>query len=118
LEKAVSNIELWQEIQDLNNLLSRAITELKERGKNYAYAYRYYRMLLAKELLQLKADGMPATLAYDIARGKEEVAKAKEQEIITESLYESCKEAINAYKLQIRILDEQYKREWGASKNE
>ena len=111
-------MELWQEIQDLNNLLSRAISELKERGRNYACAYKNYRMLLAQELLKLKAEGMPVTIAYDIARGKTEIAQAKEQEIITESLYESCKEAINAYKLQIKILDAQYQREWGMSKNE
>ena len=111
-------MELWQEIQDMNTLLSRAITELKERGRNYAYAYKTYRMLLAQELLRLRADGMPATIAYDIARGKAEIANAKEQEIITESLYESCKEAINGYKLQIKILENQYQREWGQAKND
>lgn len=111
-------MELWQQITDLNDLLSKAISELKERGRNYAFAYRNYRVLLAQELLRLRADGMPVTIAYDVARGKEEIASAKEQEIITESLYESCKEAINAYKLQIRILENQYQREWGEAKNE
>ena len=111
-------MELWQEIMDLNDLLSKAISELKERGRNYAIAYKNYRVLLAQELLRLRADGMPSTIAYDVARGKEEIASSKEQEIITESLYESCKEAINAYKLQIRILENQYQREWGEVKNE
>lgn len=61
---------------------------------------------------------MPATLAYDVARGKEEIAKAKELEIITESLYESNKEAINAYKLQIKILENQFQREWGNARKD
>ena len=89
------------------------MVELKELGRNYAGAYKKYRILLAQELLRLKAEGTPATISYDIARGRIEVATAKEQEIITESLYKSCLEAINVYKLQLKILENQYEKEWG-----
>ena len=110
-------MELYQEIQRLNSLLDKAISELKERGRAYANAYKTYRMLLSKELLRLKDEGVPATTSYDIARGKEEIATAKENEIITESLYKSCQEAILVYKLQIKILENQLQREWGQAKN-
>ena len=110
-------MELWQEIIDKQDLLTKAVSELKERGRNYATAYKNYRMLLAKELLKLRDEGMAVTIAYDVARGKEEIASAKEQEIITESLYKSCSEAINVYKLQLKVLENQYEREWGQSKN-
>lgn len=110
-------MDLWQEIQDKQDLLTKAVSELRERGRRYAEAYRTYRMLLAQELLKLKADGMPVTIAYDIARGKEEIALAKEQELITESLYKSCLEAINVYKLQLKILENQYDKEWGQADN-
>lgn len=93
-------------LQELNNYLTTALTEYKKRGKEYAEAYRNYRILLSQELLRLRAEGMPVTIAYDIARGTENVANAKEQEIITECLYKSCQEAINTYKLQIKILQE------------
>ena len=105
-------MELYQEIQRLNALLDKAISELKERGRSYANAYKTYRMLLAKELLRLRDEGVPVTIAYDIARGDEKIAEAKEQEIITESLYKSCQEAINVYKLQIKIVQEQINREY------
>ena len=105
-------MELFQEIQRLNKLLDIAITELKERGRAYAEAYKTYRILLSKELLRLRDEGTPVTIAYDIARGKEEIAEAKQQEIITESLYKSCQEAINVYKLQIKIVQEQINREY------
>lgn len=108
---------MWEEIQEYKELLNKAITELKTRGRNYAEAYKKYRILVAQELLRLRAEGMPVTIAYDIARGKQEIAEAKENEIITESLYESCKEAINSYKLQIKILENQLDREWGHAKN-
>ena len=96
-------MDLLEQMKELNDLLKKALERYKKRGTEYAKAYANYRMLLAQELLRLKADGMPVTIAYDIARGKEEIAKAKEYEIITECLYKSCQEAINTYKLQIKI---------------
>ena len=100
------------ELKRLNDLLTKALKEFKERGIAYAKAYRNYRVLLSKELLKLKAEGMPVTIAYDIARGSDIVADAKEQEIITECLYKSCQEAINTYKLQIKILKENIDKEY------
>ena len=105
-------MDLIAQMNNLNALLTSALCEYKKRGLEYAKAYSNYRKLVAQELLRLKAEGMPVTIAYDIARGKEEIAQAKEQEIITECLYKSCQEAINTYKLQIKILQEQINKEW------
>lgn len=99
-------------LNELNNYLTSALAEYKTRGKAYAEAYKNYRILLSQELLKLKAEGMPVTIAYDIARGTEQVANAKEQEIITECLYKSCQEAINTYKLQIKILQENINKDY------
>ena len=100
-------MEELQKLEELNNLLTSALSEYKKRGQDYAKAYRDYRVKVAQKLLELKAEGMPVTISYDIARGNEEVAKAKEKEIITECLYKSCQEAINVFKLQIKILQAQ-----------
>lgn len=100
------------ELKELNKNLSLARTEFKRRGIEYAEAYKNYRVLLSQELLKLRAEGMPVTIAYDVARGTENVAKAKEQEIITECLYKSCQEAIQTYKLQIKILQSQINNEY------
>lgn len=105
-------MEEIQKMQELNNYLTAALGEYKKRGTDYAQAYKQYRILLSQELLRLKAEGMPVTIAYDIARGTENVANAKEQEIITECLYKSCQEAINTYKLQIKILQESINKEY------
>lgn len=105
-------MDLMQELWRINELLGKALEQYKTRGVEYAKAYANYRKLVAQELLKLKADGMPVTIAYDIARGKEEIADAKEKEIIAETLYKSCQEAINTYKLQIKILQEQINKEW------
>lgn len=105
-------MEEIQKMQELNTYLTTALAEYKKRGTDYAKAYKNYRVLLSQELLRLKAEGMPVTIAYDIARGTEQVANAKEQEIITECLYRSCQEAINTYKLQIKILQENMNKDY------
>ena len=110
-------MEELQKLEELNNLLTSALSEYKKRGQEYAKAYKNYRMLLSQELLKLKAEGMPVTIAYDIARGTEQVANAKEQEIITECLYKSCQEAINVYKLKIKILQSQIDNDYGNGGN-
>lgn len=108
-------MDLLQELWRINDLLSKALEQFKQRAKDYAKAQRDYRVLLRQEILRLRAEGLPVTIIGDLARGQEEVAKAKEQEIINEGLYKSCQEAINAYKLQIRLIQEQINKEWGAS---
>ena len=110
-------MEELQKLEELNNLLTSALSEYKKRGQDYAKAYRDYRVKVAQKLLELKAEGMPVTISYDIARGNKEVAKAKEQEIITECLYKSCQEAINVYKLKIKILQSQIDNDYGNGGN-
>lgn len=105
-------MEEIQKMQELNTYLTTALAEYKKRGTDYAKAYKNYRVLLSQELLRLKAEGMPVTICNDLARGKKEVAEAKEQEIITECLYKSCQEAILTYKLQIKILQNQIDKEY------
>ena len=105
-------MEELQKLEELNNLLTSALSEYKKRGQDYAKAYKNYRVKVAQKLLQLKAEGMPVTISYDIARGDEEVANAKEQEIITECLYKSCQEAVNVYKLKIKILHENINKDY------
>lgn len=110
-------MEELQKLEELNNLLTSALNEYKKRGQDYAKAYKNYRVKVAQKLLQLKAEGMPVTISYDIARGDEEVANAKEQEIITECLYKSCQEAVNVFKLQIKILQAQINNDYGNGGN-
>lgn len=106
-------MELVQELEKITNLLNQAIPELKKRGREYAKAYRDYRVELAKTLLRYKSEGVPATLCSDLARGEEDVANLKQLEIETETLYRSCLEAINVYKLQVKVIKEQIEKEYG-----
>lgn len=106
-------MDLLEELNKIRDLLNKALSEYKKRGIEYANAYKNYRVAVAKELLRLKDEGVAATIAYDVARGKEDIAELKRQEIITECVYKSCQEAINSYKLQLKIVQEQINKEYG-----
>ena len=106
-------MDLVNELNSLSNKLSLSIKSLIKTGKDYAKAYTDYRVALAKELVRLKDDGMAVTIAYDVARGKPEIAKLKFNEIATEAIYKANLEAINSTKLQIKIIQNQIDKEWG-----
>lgn len=105
--------ELIQEIGMKSKLLDTAIGELGKRGRAYAQAEHDYRVAMAKKLLAERDKGTPATICQDICRGSPEIAKLRFERDVAETLYDAAKEAINGYKLQIRILDAQVEREWG-----
>ena len=103
-------------VNELNNLIKKldiSVKSLRNTGSDYAKAYTDYRVALAKELVRLKDDGMAVTIAYDVARGKPEIARLKFKEISNEAIYKANQESINALKLQIKIIQEQINKEWG-----
>ena len=106
-------MDLLQELWKVNELLTKALEQFKTRGQEYAKAQRDYRVMLRQTILKLRADGTPTTILSDLARGDDDVAAAKEQEIISKTLLESCQEAINVYKIQLKLLQEQINKEYG-----
>lgn len=106
-------MDLYLDLRKQLEKLDIGIEELKRSGKAYAKAYTDYRIALAQELIRLKDNGTPVTIAYDIARGKREIAHLKFEEICNEALYKANLESINATKLHIRIIQNQIDKEYG-----
>ena len=104
--------DLIQDIGAKSALLDAAIKQLGIRGKAYAQAEHDYRVAMRKKILEERAKGTPVTIISDLCRGDPEVAKLRLERDIALTVYESAQEAINGYKLQIRILDSQVEREW------
>lgn len=107
---------MWEEIEKYSNLLETAITEMKKRSKDKAQKEYLYRMALSKRLVELRAEGQAVTHLADIARGEEKIARLRLDRDIAQGLYDSSQEAINVYKIKLRVLDNQYAREWGQVK--
>lgn len=105
-------MDLYNQLLELSQKLDRTLHNIPKVSRDYAEAQREYRTILAETVLRLENEGRPVTNLQIIARGKKEVARAKVREITTEALYKATLEAINVYKLQVRILSEQIEREW------
>lgn len=104
--------DLIAEIGSKTRLLDAAIRELGKRGQAYAESEREYRISLARKTLEERGKGTPVTIISDLCRGDGEIARKRFERDCAEVVYKSAIEAINSYKLQIRILDAQVQREW------
>lgn len=105
-------VDLINEISAKTALLDKAVTQFGIRGRTFAQAEHDYRVALSKRILEHRAEGMPVTIISDVCRGEPEIAKLRLERDIAETVYKSALEAIQSYKLQIRILDAQVEREW------
>lgn len=108
--------DLVTEIGNKSRMLDVAITELKKRGQKYAEAEKAYRIALARRILDEREKGTPVTIISDICRGSTQIAGLRFERDCAEVVYKSAMEAINSMKLQIRLMDSQLGREWGAAK--
>lgn len=107
---------MWEEIEKYNNLLETAVFEMKKRSKDLAEKEYLYRIALSKRLTELRSEGQAVTHLADIARGEPNIAQLRLNRDIARGLYDSSQEAINVYKIRIRVLENQYAREWGQEK--
>lgn len=107
--------DLVSEIQSRMQRLDVALREFGKRGREYAEAERNYRTALSKKILVERDKGIPVTIINDLCKGSAEIADLRFRRDVAEVLYKSAQEAINIYKLNIRVIEEQINREWGNS---
>ncbi len=100
---------IQQKLKDLNY----SIRQLRKTGSDYAEAERNYKVKLRTEALKMRDQGLAVGLINMTVYGMEDVADARQDRDIKEAIYKANQEAINAIKLEIRILDSQISREWG-----
>lgn len=104
--------DLLNEISAQSRKLDVALSELGKRGRSYAEAERKYRVALKQKILIERDKGTPVTTISDICRGSEQIASLRFDRDVAEIMYKSALEAINVYKLQLRLLENQADREW------
>lgn len=96
--------DLIIEVKRLQDKLNLAIKELKARGIKKSNAEADYRIALAEKILTERDKGMAVTIINDVCRGDREIARLKLERDISETLYDSCREAIYATKLEMNII--------------
>lgn len=111
-------MEQWDLYNDLTQKtlqLEKSIKTLRKSGTEYAQAEKDYKILLRQECLKLRDTGMAIGLIDKTCYGIPSVAEARFKRDVAEAVYKANQEAINSLKLQLRLLDGQIQREWGAS---
>jgi hypothetical protein len=104
--------DLFLELQEKIKLLDSALGLLGKRGRDHAQAEHDYRVALAERMIREKEAGKPATILSDICRGASDIALLKFQRDCMEVSYKSALEALNVYKIQVKVLNEQLDREY------
>lgn len=107
---------LYQEIDQKTRMLDAAVRELRSRGTAFAQAEHDYRVAKAKAILEEREKGTPATVTLDIVKGRKDIANLCFKRDCAEVVYKSALEAINAIKLELRLIEAQASREWGQAK--
>lgn len=93
-------------------LMLKAVSEAKQRGIALARAEAEYQTAKHAKVLELKAEGHPATLIQLLVKGDEGVSMKLFERDCAQVEYDSAREAINAYKLSARLVEAQIQREW------
>lgn len=109
-------MDLWQEIQEKQRLLDKAIDTLARNGKVLAEKERTYKIAVNKKALELRAEDMPVTLINQVIYGYEDIANLRFERDTAEVTYNANQEYINTIKLLIRILESQLNREYSNTK--
>lgn len=108
-------MELVDKVSELKDQLEISIKSLRRTGTAYAEAERNYKVLLRQECLKLRDEGMAIGMIDKTCYGIPSVAEARFKRDIAEVVYKANQEAINSIKLQLRIVENQLQREWGAA---
>ena len=104
--------DLYTELQQKRHDLSVCIRKLRETGSALAEAERAYKVMLRAESLALRDEGMPVTLIQLTVYGVQSVATLREERDKAEVIYKANQDAVNAIKLELRLIEAQLQREW------
>lgn len=108
----MSSIELFQEMRDIDKLLDLALKEAVARGRAMTAAEAKYYTVKDLRVRELMDEGFTATAINLIIKGEPAVNEAMHKYHDYEVEYKNACEAINVYKLRMRILESKIERDW------
>lgn len=107
----MADYDLWSEIRSKTKQLDYSVKELRKSGTAYAEAEKAYKIKLRETALRLRSQDMAVGMISMTVYGVPEVAELRFKRDCCEAVYKANIEAINAIKLEIRIINEQLSRE-------
>lgn len=100
-------IDISKEIYRVSQRLDKAPKAIYEAAKEYAKYERDYRLALSMEIMKLKADGLPASLIADVARGN--IAGYKFDRDLSEGQYKASIESSRVLQAELSGLQSMLK---------
>lgn len=110
--------ELFVELDELSDALMAELEVCKTSGCQYAENESEYRKALRVAILEERQKGTPVTITSDLCRGRPDIAEKKRLRDCSEAIYKASQEAINVYKLRLRLVNEQITRVWNSGNTE
>lgn len=110
----MADYDLWSEVQSKTKQLDYSVKELRKSGTAYAEAEKAYKIKLRETALRLRSQDMAVGMISMTVYGVPEVAELRFKRDCCEAVYKANVEAINAIKLEIRIINEQLSREYSS----
>ena len=108
-------MNLFEELQQKIKELEISVKQLRKSGTDYAQAERDYKILLRQECLKLRDEGMAIGMIDKTCYGILSVAEARFKRDVAQAIYQANQEAINSIKLELRLIEGQINREYGAN---
>ena len=108
-------MSVWQQIQQTREELKLTLEESKQLGIKWVAHKAKYESVKARRALDLKGQGMAATVIDKVLKGDPDVNEAMYDMDVAEVEYRNAVEAINVLKKDYDFLREQYQREWNES---
>ncbi len=105
-------MDLFEELQEELEKLNKSVENLRKSGSDYAYAEKNYKIILRQECLKLRDEKMAIGLIEKVCYGIPVVADARCERDIKQAIYKANLEAINSYKLNVKIIENQINREY------
>lgn len=107
-------IERARLIQELTSSLMDELRTIRTSGCALAENEAEYRKALRLAILEEREKGTPVSIISDVCRGREDIASLKTLRDCSETVYKASQEAVNVYKLRIRVLQEEMRMDWNS----
>ena len=111
-------MDLYNELQQQVDNLQISLDQLRKTGTEYATCEKEYKTILRQEILKLRDNGEAIGVITLTCYGIPSVAEARFKRDVAEAKYKANQEAINTYKLKIRLIENQISREYANSRYE
>lgn len=106
------SLPLWVRIEECMRLVDAALMEAKLRGKEMVAKEAAYYTAKANVSFSMLEEGFANTYIQTVIKGQPGVTEALSAYHDAEVEYKNAVEAIQAYKLKLRVLEAENEREW------